>query len=283
MKQIQNRDRYILLIVSLGAFVCASSMQVLQFGCKEEHNAKQCYKLGIAYADGIGVEKDIKKAKRFLGIACKRGGIQQACNRIASLDEESGSHSSTIPVTRNGVTRKMVAYNYWSGEYPKPVINVAGSVKGWIKIKGYASLRKLTKKKVCTIKTGIYHPWSKDNTSVIDYFTITGEVDYKARKSFLLDEKKIKKGDTLENEMYIAEGSCSYLWNKKKEIETTCIEEAAPSSSVYRRIKYPAHPREQWLYLDCREGYHIFVRDVDLLRVPNIRKGRIVGYGKVAK
>jgi hypothetical protein len=83
--------------------------------------------------------------------------------------------------------------------------------------------------------------------------------------------------------MYIAEGSCSYLLNRKKEINTTCIEEAAPNPSVYRRIEYPAHPREQWLYLNCREGYRVFARDVYLLRQPNIRKGRIAGYGKVTK
>jgi hypothetical protein len=175
----------------------------------------------------------------------------------------------------------MVAYNYWSGEYPKPVIYVKHTQNNWTRIKGYASLRNPIKRKVCSIKTGIYHPWSKDKTSLINYYSIIPKIDYVAKKNTIFDGREIKKGDKLENEVYIAEGSCSYLLNKKKQITTVCVEDGVEDPAAFKYIKNPAHSSEQWLYLNCREGYHIFVQDVDLLRQPNVRKGMMSGYGRV--
>jgi len=200
---------------------------------------------------------------------------------MSSLSAGVTVGSYTLPITRNGVSHSMVAYNYWSGEYPKPVIYVNNNQRKWVKIKGYASLRKPVKRKVCSIKTGIYHPWSKDRISLINYYSIIPKVDYIAKKNTVLDSREIKKGDKLENEVYIAEGSCSYLLNKKKQITTVCVEDGAEDSSAFKHIKHPAHPFEQWLYLNCREGYHVFVQDVNLLRQPNVREGMISGYREV--
>ncbi len=52
-----------------------------------------------------------------------------------------------LPITRNGVTRTMVAYNFWSGEYPQPVIYIQLGRSNTSKIMGYASLRTLGKKR----------------------------------------------------------------------------------------------------------------------------------------
>jgi len=200
---------------------------------------------------------------------------------ISGLDAGSKMGSYALPITRHGVTHSMVAYNFWSGEYPKPVIYVERTHGKWTKIKGYASLRRLTERKVCSIKSGLYHPLSRDKTSLINYYSIIPKIDYAARRNTVLDNQHIQKGDRLENEFYIAEGSCVYLLNKRKQITTTCIEEAVEDPSVFRRIEKPSHPREQWLYLNCREGYKVFVRDADLLSQPNVRRGAISGYGRV--
>jgi len=189
--------------------------------------------------------------------------------------------SYTLPVTRNGVTHYMVAYNYWSGEYPKPVIYVKGNQNRWVKIKGYTSLRDLTNRKICNIKIGIYHPWSKDDISLINYYSIIPKIDYIAKRNTILNSQKINKGDKLDNEVYIAEGSCSYILNKKREITTICVEGGAEDLDSFKQMRYPTHPSEQWLYLNCREGYHIFVRDIDLLREPNVSEGVISGYRSV--
>jgi len=201
---------------------------------------------------------------------------------VSSLNAKTTITSQTVPTTRKGVTYSMVAYNFWSGEYPKPVIYVKKTDDSWRKIEGYASLRKLTERKICSIRPGIYHPWSKDKTSLIDFYTLTPKIDYVAKSNATLDEQQIQRGDRLENEFYIAEGSCSYLLNKRRQITTTCIKEAVEDPSIFSRTKKRSHPREQWLYLNCKEGYNVFVKDTDLLKQPNVKKGKIIEYGKVA-
>lgn len=183
----------------------------------------------------------------------------------------------SLPITRDNVTHTMIAYNFWSGEYPSPVIDVQVKQKKWLKIKGYKSLRKLTQPKNCTIKTGIYHPWSKDKISVINYYSIIPKVDYLAKKATIFDEKKFKKGDKLKHEVYLSEGFCSYDLNNKKRFESTCIGKMKP----FERTEYPSHAAEQWLYLSCKEGHKVFVQDNDLLSQPHVKKGKIAAYGEV--
>ncbi|SFV60981.1 hypothetical protein MNB_SV-6-1712 [hydrothermal vent metagenome] len=196
---------------------------------------------------------------------------------VSNANAKSEIGSYTLPITRHNITHSMVAYNFWSGEYPKPVIYVKPTHGRWSKISGYSSLRRANKREECTIKSGIYHPWSRDSISLINYYSIVPKIDYIAREDRYLEGLHIKRGSKLENELYLAEGSCRYLLNKKREIITTCIED----SSTFERIKRASHPREQWLYLKCREGNKIFVQDNDLLSQPNVTRGAISGYGKV--
>ncbi|WP_069470788.1 hypothetical protein [Candidatus Marithrix sp. Canyon 246] len=187
--------------------------------------------------------------------------------------------SYLLPITRDGVTHTMITYNFWSGEYPNPVIHVQPSKNNWSTVIGYSSLRNLGKKKVCSIKTGIYHPWTKDKISLINYYSITPKINYLVQQDTILEDQKVKKGDTIKNEFYLSEGFCSYLLSDKTDIEAKCID----NSTQFKRIKFPAHPAEQWLYLSCKEGYKIFVQDTDLLSQANVNEGGISGYGEVAK
>ena len=190
-------------------------------------------------------------------------------------------HSYSASITRNGFTKLMTIYDFWSREYPKPVIYIKPNKSGYIRIKGYPSPRKLTKKTPCLIKTGLYHPWSEDNTSVKVFYTITPKVSYIALKNINLDDGKIKidKGDILENEAYISEGECYYILNKIKGITTYCIGE---DNKEFKKIKERSFPTQQWLYLQCKEGYNIFIQDKELLKYPQVTKGVIKDYGKVA-
>ena len=216
--------------------------------------------------------------KMFFRISCIVG-------LIAYANATSNINSYTSTIVRHGIAHKMVVYNYWSGEYPNPVIYVKPTMDGWRKINGYLSLRNPKSRKVCTIKSGIYHPWSKDRISLIGYYSIMPQVNYIVLKNNILDEQRIRRGDRLNNEIYIAEGSCNYKLNNRKNITTTCVENfiegSIKNSREFKQIKTPSHPSEQWLYLKCREGYNIFVRDKDLLHQHGVRKGMISGYGKV--
>jgi len=193
----------------------------------------------------------------------------------------AGDKPYQLPITRHGVTHTMIAYNFWSGEYPKPVIHVQSGIQSnWHKMMGYASLRRMDKRKKCTIRSGIYHPWSKDKISLINYYSIVPRVSYLVQNNTTINGQKFKKGDRLENEIYLAEGSCSYTLNgKKARFETYCIDE----DTHFKKINYPSHPSEQWLYLNCKEGYNVFVQDRDLLTQPNVNLGQISEYGKVTE
>lgn len=185
-----------------------------------------------------------------------------------------------LPITRNGVTHTMIAYNFWSGEYPEPVIYVQPSQGRWGKVMGYSSLRNIVKRKQCTVKSGIYHPWSNDKISLINYYSIVPRKSYLVQRDTAFEGQKFKKGDKLVNEVYLSEGFCSYILNDQKErLVTHCIGEV----TQFKSTKYPSHPSEQWLYLSCKEGYKVFVQDSDLLTQPDINKGQISGYGEVTK
>jgi len=188
-----------------------------------------------------------------------------------------------ISIERNGSKYTMLTYNFWSGEYPSPVISVKSKKKRWIKVMGYSSLRSLSKKKSCTIKTGIYHPWSKDKTSLINYYSIISQVSYLIQNNTTIEDInnkdiKFKKGDKLKNEVYLDEGFCSYGLEDGTRFEAFCIDK---KDKNFKRIDLPSHPLEQWLYLACKEKYNIFVQDKDLLSQPYVKEGRISHYGAV--
>ncbi len=193
----------------------------------------------------------------------------------------AGDNPYPLPITRHGVTHTMVAYNFWSGEYPQPVINVESGRQGnWTKIMGYTSLRRTVKRKKCTVRSGIYHPWSKERISLINYYSIVPRVSYLVQNATTINGQRFKKGDRLENEVYLSEGFCSYtIHGRKERFETYCIDE----DTHFKKIQYPAHASEQWLYLKCKEGYNVFVQDSDLLTQPNVNKGQISKYGKVRR
>lgn len=184
-----------------------------------------------------------------------------------------------LPIERNGTKHTMLSYNFWSGEYPYPVISVQSTKKNWVKIQGYSSLRKLDKKKSCTIKTGVYHPWSRTKTSIINYYTIIPQVSYVVQKNTVIEGTKFKKGDKLNRELYLAEGFCSYSLKDGKEFEAFCIDK---KDKNFKRVESPSHLSEQWLYLSCKENYNIFVKDNDLLSQPYVKEEKVTGYGEVA-
>ncbi|CAA6799549.1 MAG: Unknown protein [uncultured Sulfurovum sp.] len=199
---------------------------------------------------------------------------------ILTLSLQASEEPYLLSIERNGTKHTMLANNFWSGEYPSPVISVQAKEEKWQKVMGYNSLRSLGKKKSCTIKTGIYHPWSRDKTSLINFYSIIPLVSYLVQKDTVLEETKLKKGDKLEREVYLSEGFCSYALKDGKEFQATCIDE---KDENFKRIESASHPSEQWLYLSCKEKYNVFVQDSDLLRQPHVKEGQITGYGEVAE
>lgn len=197
--------------------------------------------------------------------------------------------SYRLPITRNGVTENMLAYNFWSGEYPTPVVHVRKDMT----VDAYASLRQLTKKVKCDIKKGLYNPWSSTKNSADTYYSIVPVHTYVAQKDVEIEEmiipnsdgtwktiSKLKKGDTVTNVIYGGENWCSGEMiavgtSKKQYVEFWCpsIEE----NSGLKEVNKPKHKEvyEQWVYLACENGEKAFIKDETLLSLPNVEEGSI--------
>jgi hypothetical protein len=189
--------------------------------------------------------------------------------------------SYKLPVTRNGVTVTKVVAPFWQSEYPGPVIDVSSKKSGTMTVQAYQSLRKLDSPVACTIKHGIYHPWSKTKNSVIHYYTITPVEDYRALKTAKLEEYTIHAGDIITNVVYLSEGFCNGNL-KNRQIEFTCSS-LQENPKEFQRLgeEDPGSFREQWLYLKCDEGHKAFIQDSALLKTGGVKKGAIVKYGEV--
>lgn len=198
---------------------------------------------------------------------------------VLTLFVQASEEPYLLPIERNGTTHTMLSYNFWSGEYPHPVISVWSTKNKWVTIEGYSSLRKLDTKKSCTIQTGIYHPWSRTKNSIINYYSIIPQVNYEVQKETVLEGKQFKKGDKLNKELYLSEGFCAYALKNGKRFDAFCIDE---KDKNFKRIESPSHPSEQWLYVRCKENYNIFVKDSDLLGQAHVKEGQITGYGEVS-
>jgi len=202
-----------------------------------------------------------------------------------------------LDVVRNGKVYHQVASSFWASEYPSPIININAHKKGETTIKGYASLREKTKSKLCKVKNGLYHPWAKEQNSVIHFYTISPvesyeivkNLSFETQKSFYIDDKKrgLKVGDKILNVVYGSEGYSQGVLhsNQKEEIlidfPSTIFEE---NPKIFKQIeKSPTLPKsEQWLHLKCADSESIFVQDEDLLLQKGIKEGQIKGYGDIS-
>ncbi|MBY0386505.1 hypothetical protein K2X05_15215, partial [bacterium] len=198
----------------------------------------------------------------------------------------------------------------WQGEYPGPVIDVRSKKKGRTTVQGWMSLRKLTDRRSCTIKNGLYHPWSESAKSLINYYTIAPVEDYVVSKELsgeLLesffnvgadgaeDQVNIKLGDKIINVFYGAEGFSTGTWIQNgKETQVDFYSDAVENAEYFSVIQKtkpliqgkdeegtPYEANEQWLYLACKEGYNVFVQDSDILSQKGVKQGTVTGFGEI--
>jgi len=210
--------------------------------------------------------------------------------------------SYKLPIVRESKTETRMAHNFWSGEWPAPVIDVQSSKKsGTTTISGFSSLRNPGPERLrCTVKNGVYHPWSQKDPSIINYYTLAELLDYKVINKVVRgngDQKsKAKtiypKGAEILNVVYYGENFCGATLKIGKNLrpvtddcpffmENPSFQRTSPATNLEREF------REQWLYFACEEkgadGKQIkaFVQDADLLGQPGIQKGCLGEYGSV--
>ncbi len=202
--------------------------------------------------------------------------------RLGTLTLNPASRAVTfqLDIERAGVTREMVVYMLWSGQYPGPVI-------------GSASLRQPTNDQKCEISNGLYHPWSEPTKSKADFFTITGYTEYVAKKEidiqYLADEEHlqtitevISKGEKLLKAIYLGEGFCQFTVEKSQaEVEMDCAQ--VDDNADFEKVDRPAYSTEQWIKVSCLNGGEAYLEVNDLLRQPGVREEQIQSYGTVIR
>jgi hypothetical protein len=217
----------------------------------------------------------------------------------SSTTEKFESYS--LPITRQGLTTTRVAYNFWSGEWPTPVIDVNSDKTGSTTIQAYKTLRdpKESDKVACTITNGIYHPWSKKDPSIIIYYSLSSRESYVAKEDTFLpmydsegNEKRLQipKDSVISNVIYYAENYCGAILRmgkKARSISASCDFFTENKSLVMTSKKEKDDYSEQWLYLQCAEknmdgsSLKAFVRDEEILKQPGIKQGCPAEYGQV--
>jgi hypothetical protein len=223
------------------------------------------------------------------------------------IDSSTGTsavklESYKLPITRSGQTTTRIAYGFWSGEWPGPVIDVFTDVKGETKISAYKNLRNPTDadRVDCTIKNGVYHPWSENDASAITYYTLWPVQDYKVIKKVVFNDvyiggkaKKLTlpKGTLLLNLVPYAENYCGVTMKIGKNVRP--LEGYCPTFMENPSIVRIGDAKEdsfieQWIYMSCEEkgpdgkNRKAFVKDSDLLAQPGILQGCPGEYGHVA-
>lgn len=210
--------------------------------------------------------------------------------------------SYKLPITRQNIKTTRVAYNFWSGEWPMPIIDVnSDKSEGTTTIQAYTNLRdpKETDRVACTIKNGLYHPWSKQDPSLIIYYSLSSREEYVAKEDTFLpmfdkdgNEKRlaIPKDSVISNVVYYAENYCGAILRMGKKARPISAE--CPFFSENKSLKLTSKKEkddysEQWLYLQCSEkdakgnSLKAFVRDQDILSQKGIQQGCPSDYGSV--
>ncbi len=207
--------------------------------------------------------------------------------------------STTLKVIRDGLFARDVRYNFWSNEYPSPVIDSNAKIAGTTKITVEQSLRHLGQVKACTVKNGLYHPWSKTGNSVLKYISLVPLTEYRVRRSravTILDETgstdlMVHRGDYFTRVIYLSEGFCSAeyvnlkLERKDVDVECTTFDDSVNFARTSRSAPAVKDETvtigEQWLLVSCAEGYLGYIRDEAFLATPTVKPGVITSYGTV--
>ncbi len=101
----------VMLCTTLASYVSAETVNKMMDSC-ENGNIYECYKAGISYWKGEGVEKNKEVGKSLLKIACD-GGVSDACNTLHTLDTEN-THPSSIKSQASSMTDAEAGNSYSS-------------------------------------------------------------------------------------------------------------------------------------------------------------------------
>lgn len=208
--------------------------------------------------------------------------------------------STALTVTRDAKKVLLVKYDFWSYEYPSPVIDVSAKKPGTTKIIVEKSLSTLGRTRTCSIKNGIYHPWSETLSSVAKFVSLVPLTEYRVRKPHTTalpaadggsDDVSLVRGEIFTRVIYLSEGFCSAEYvnikGQRKDVDVECsmFDNTRLFARTVNSAPAPKDPDvavgEQWMQVSCAEGYSGFIQDSALLKTPTVKEGKILGFGSV--
>ena len=173
----------------------------------------------------------------------------------------------------------------WSGEYPGEVVHVQEKTTLNART-GPCSFGTMA----CTIKPGLYHPWTQDYISKTAYISVSSKKSYIAKRDIKLYGARgwitYPKGTSLAYLRYGSEGNCLYRIHGLR-VAAGCPDkmEQEGTLELVSSKKNPILGNDVWkqLALQCEEGHLGWLRVDDTLfqQYPNVLKGSIIGYGKI--
>lgn len=216
-----------------------------------------------------------------------------AVTAVSATSIHAEAVSYRLDMTRDGIVHEMVVYDFWSGEYPGPVVAIGKTDKGSTVIRGSTSLRNPTNDAACAVSNGLYHPWAAKSKTDYEIYSVIGNTFYTATKDLEIvhhvqpdsDENPILKlsaGEKLNRSVYLGEGFCQYVvGDTQKEIQTDCA--SVSDNADFTMTELPTHKMEQWIKFDCKKGTSIYVNVEELLKQKGVTEGQIESYGSVTR
>lgn len=172
--------------------------------------------------------------------------------------------------------------NFWSGEYPRPVIKITADTK-------IPALRKIPfggrpreKSIPCSVSKGVYHPWAKKTKAT--YLSVSAISVYEAKTAMTIEVEQdeigrtkisLNPGDRVHQLAYYG-GNLCLIEAKGHKGASYC-----PDDDEFKAIIRNNYYR-QYLKVSCQEGYLAFISVTDgIFTIKGIERGNISEYGHV--
>jgi hypothetical protein len=171
--------------------------------------------------------------------------------------------------------------DFWSGEYPTPVIKVTAATK----VKALKEIPFGSRPHVipvsCTLNKGVYHPWARKTKAA--YYSVTGITVHEAKvaTTIELDQARgmtkvsLNPGEVVRQLAYHGEGYCLVEVKGLKGV-AFCLDEKEFKILISNDYYH------QYLKASCQEGYQAYISVTDdIFTIKGIESGNITDYGHV--
>ncbi|MEZ4237272.1 MAG: hypothetical protein R3F59_14205 [Myxococcota bacterium] len=182
-----------------------------------------------------------------------------------------GKRERTADTEKTSCGEGVLVNGGWEGEYPSPIPDVREPVA----TKGRKGPCQPEPTVACTVPPGLYHPWAEITA---DFRTVRGVDRYRATRDLKLDDIDVSAGTEVWVTAYHGEGYCSVkVGDREAQAECPGMFEG----DGFEEVAKSQVPRRQLVRVACTEGAQAWIDADALMKLPGVREGEIVEFGKV--